>query len=351
MQIKDNFADKLNKDDKCMTNTENILTQHIYPILPLHLSQLLKAIPPRLQAKVTEIRIRVNQPLLLVLGNHDIMLDVSGQASSQAQAYHCTIQDLLRTFQLICKNSVYAFEPELRQGYLTITGGHRVGLAGQATAFNGAVKTLTHISSLNIRLARAIPGCADPILPFIIDDVSHRIYNTLLISPPRCGKTTILRDLIRQLSTGKATLGIAGVQIGLVDERSEIAACENGIPSIDLGPRVDVLDACPKASGLLMLIRSMAPEVVATDELGRLEDAAAVREAIHAGVSVIATVHSRTISELRERPHVGELIQQKMFERYVILSNRLGPGTIEEIYDSCQEKVIYAGTNEVRICG
>ena len=334
-----------------MTNTQKVLAQHIYPILPPHLSQLLMAVPIRLLSKVTEIRIRINQPLILVLGNHDIMIDISGQATSQSQAYHCTIQDLLRTFQLICKNSVYAFEPELRQGYLTITGGHRVGLAGQATAFDGTVKTLTHISSLNIRLARAIPGCAEPILPFVIDAVSRRIYNTLLISPPRCGKTTILRDLIRQLSTGKASLGIAGVQIGLVDERSEIAACENGIPSIDLGPRVDVLDACPKASGLLMLIRSMAPEVIATDELGRAEDATAVQEAIHAGVSILATVHSRTINELRERPHIGELVQQRVFERYVILSNRLGPGTIEEIVDSRLEKVVYANSIEVKVCG
>lgn len=334
-----------------MTNVQNILTQHIYPILPPHLSQLLMAVSVRLLGNVTEIRLRANQPFVLVLGNHDVMLDASGQASSQSQAYHCTIEDLLRTFQLICKNSVYAFEPELRQGYLTINGGHRVGLAGQATAFDGTIKTLTHISSLNIRLARAIPGCADTILPFVIDNASRRIYNTLLISPPRCGKTTILRDLIRQLSTGKAPLGITGVQVGLVDERSEIAACEKGIPSIDLGPRVDVLDACPKASGLLMLIRSMAPEVIATDELGREEDAIAVREAIHAGVSIIATVHSRTINELRERPHIGELVQQRMFDRYVILSNRLGPGTIEEIYDARQEKAIYLCSNEVRICG
>ncbi|CQR74048.1 hypothetical protein SOV_21660 [Sporomusa ovata DSM 2662] len=334
-----------------MTNTQDILVQHIYPLLPPNLSQILMAVPVSLLAKVTEIRIRANQPLVLVLGNHDVMIDVFGQAASQAQAYYCTIQDLLKTFQLLCKNSVYAFEPELRQGYLTIKGGHRVGLAGQATAFDGTVKTLTHISSLNIRLARAIPGCADIILPFVIDSVSRRIYNILLISPPRCGKTTILRDLIRQLSTGKATLGIVGVQIGLVDERSEIAACENGIPSVDLGPRVDVLDACPKASGLLMLIRSMAPEVIATDELGRAEDAAAVREAIHAGVSVLATVHSRTINELRERPYIGELVQQKMFDRYVILSNRLGPGTIEKIIDSRLEKTVYACSNEVRECG
>lgn len=335
-----------------MINIHQVLLQHIYPILPSHLSQIINSVSDNVLIKLTEIRIRANQPLLLVLGsNNDIMVSASGEVTNHVQAYHCTRQDLLTTFQLICKNSVYAFEREVRQGFLTISGGHRVGLAGHAAAFDGTVKTLNHISSLNIRLARAIAGCAEVVLPFVIHGNTQRVYNTLLVSPPCCGKTTMLRDLIRQLSTGNAALGIKGVQIGLVDERSEIAACENGIPSVDLGPRVDVLDACPKANGLLMLIRSMAPAVVATDELGREEDAYAVREAIHAGVSVIATVHSRTLNELRERPYIGELVQQKMFERYVILSNRLGPGTIEEIYDALRDTVVYTGLNEVKVCG
>lgn len=333
-----------------MNNIQNILTKYIYPLLPPHIAHILKQLPVKSLANVTEIRIRVNQPLLLVTGNQDIMVSDIGQENNPSKAYHSTRQDLLRIFQVMCKNSVYAFEPELQQGYLTINGGHRVGLAGQATVIDGTVKTLTHISSLNIRLARNITDCSKPILPFVIDRVNKQIYNVLLISPPRCGKTTILRDLIRQLSNGNEKLGIPGVQIGLVDERSEIAACENGIPSIDLGPRVDVLDACPKAKGLLMLIRSMAPEVVATDEIGRAEDVAAVQEAIHAGVSVITTVHSRTIHDLFERPHIGELVKHKTFDRYIILSNRLGPGTIEEIYNANHEK-IHSYSNEVRVCG
>ncbi len=329
----------------------NIVTQQICPVLPPHIATLLMLLPDTIVNKITEIRIRVGQPLLLVLDTSDIMVTQSGKTATDLQGYRCSSEDLARTFQLICKNSVYAFEEEVRQGYLTIPGGHRVGLAGQATAFDGTVKTIKYISSLNIRLARAIPGCADSILPFVVDAGCRRILNTLLISPPRCGKTTILRDLIRQLSIGKPAMSITGVQIGVVDERSEIAACQYGIPSVDLGPRVDVLDACPKASGMLMLIRSMAPDVVATDELGRQEDVAAVREAIHAGVSVITTAHSRTINELKKRPYIGELLEQKFFDRYVILSARLGPGTVEEIYDSHQEKLLYTCPNEVKICG
>lgn len=330
----------------------NIINLQICPVLPSRIVTLLTSLPDNLINKITEVRLRVNQPLLLVLDNNDIMVTQHGKATVDViHAYRCTDEDLSRTFQLICQNSVYAFEEEVRQGYLTIPGGHRVGLAGQATSFNGMVKTIKNISSLNIRLAKAIPGCSDSILPFVTAASCRKVLNTLIISPPRCGKTTILRDLIRQLSIGKPEMNIPGIQIGVVDERSEIAACQNGIPSVDLGPRVDVLDACPKASGMLMLIRSMAPEVVATDELGRQEDAAAVREAIHAGVSVIATVHSRTVKELQERPYIGELLKQKFFDRYVILSNRLGAGTIERIYDSSQEKCLYTCPNEVKVCG
>ncbi len=330
-----------------MNNMQTSLNKHIYPILPPHIARLIAALPGSLLNKLTEIRIRANQPLQLVLGNQDITV----QTEHTSQVYQCTCEDVHRTFQLICKNSVYAFEEEVRQGYLTIAGGHRVGLTGQAITFEGTVSTLKSISSLNIRLAREIPGCADRILPLVTAKEHNEVFSTLIISPPRCGKTTILRDLIRQLSAGNPLLGIAGVPIGVVDERSEIAACQQGIPTVDLGPRVDVLDACPKASGLLMLIRSMSPRIVATDELGRREDALAVREAVYAGVKVIATAHSRTIDEFQRRPYVGELIQEQVFERFIILSNRSGPGTIEEVLDSRRKKIIGTCLNEVNVCG
>ena len=330
-----------------MKNIQTALSEHIYPILPPHIARLIAALPGSLLHKLTEIRIRANQPLQLVLGNQDITV----QTEHTSQVYQCTSEDVHRTFQLLCKNSVYAFEEEVRQGYLTIAGGHRVGLAGQAITFEGTVSTLKSISSLNIRLAREIPGCADRILPLVTAKEHNEVFSTLIISPPRCGKTTILRDLIRQLSAGNPLLGITGVPIGVVDERSEIAACQQGIPTVDLGPRVDVLDACPKASGLLMLIRSMSPRIVATDELGRREDALAVREAVYAGVKVIATAHSRTIDEFQRRPYVGELIQEQVFERFIILSNRSGPGTIEEVLDSRRKKLIGNCLNEVSVCG
>jgi len=310
---------------------ENILEKYIFPVLPPHLVTIISAVPTSQLAYLIEIRLRVNRPLLLVLGSVDIMLNSVGDIVNNLDgAYLCTREDINKILQAISKNSLYAFEQELKMGFLTIHGGHRVGLAGQAIVDGGEIKALKNISSLNIRMAREIKGCGDTIIPYMITG-GKRILSTLVISPPCCGKTTLLRDLIRQISIGNNEF--RGQQVGVVDERSEVAACKNGIPTVDLGPRTDVLDGCPKASGMLMLIRSMSPAVVATDELGRAEDVCAVCEALNAGVSILATVHGRDINEVLQRPHVGELILHKYFERYIILSDQPKMGTIEKIID------------------
>lgn len=316
-----------------------ILENYIYPVLPLQLVTIISAVPTHELACLMEIRLRVNRPLLLVLGSVDIILSPTGTiVNDLAAAYCCTRDDINKILQLISKNSLYAFEQELKMGYLTIHGGHRVGFAGQAIVDGGEIKALKNISSLNIRMARQIKGCGDKIMPYIIS-LEKRVLSTLVISPPCCGKTTILRDIIRQVSSGFGKF--RGVEVGVVDERSEIAACKNGIPTVDLGPRTDVLDGCPKASGMLMLIRSMSPAVVATDELGRAEDVCAVHEALNAGVSIIATVHGRDINDVLQRPYVGELILNKYFDRYVVLSSSPQVGTIERIIDSKEHKTIW----------
>ena len=318
---------------------KHILENFIFSVLPPHLVTIISVIPTAQLASLMEIRLRVNRPLLLVLGSVDIMLSSMGDiVNDRDAAYLCTRDDINKILQLISKNSLYAFEQELKMGFLTIHGGHRVGLAGQAIVDGGEMKALKNISSLNIRMAREIKGCGDKIMPYIITG-GKRVLSTLVISPPCCGKTTILRDLIRQISIGNNEF--RGLQVGVVDERSEIAACKNGTPTVDLGPRTDVLDGCPKASGMLMLIRSMSPAVIATDELGRAEDVCAVREALNAGVSILATVHGRDINEVLQRPYVGELIQHKYFDRYVVLSDRPKVGTIEKVIDSKQHKILW----------
>ncbi|MBC8015567.1 MAG: stage III sporulation protein AA [Sporomusaceae bacterium] len=319
--------------------TKNLLEEFIFPILPPHLVTMINGVPAEQLACLTEIRLRANRVLLLVLGNVDIMLSPRGKVViDQNAAYQCSREDINTTLQLISKNSLYAFEQELKMGFLTINGGHRVGLTGQTVVDGGEIKALKNFSSLNIRMAREIKGCGDKVMPYIIAG-GKSVLSTLVISAPCCGKTTLLRDLIRQISMGNTEF--RGLQVGVVDERSEIAACKNGIPTVDLGQRTDVLDGCPKASGMLMLIRSMSPAVVATDELGRAEDVCAVREALHAGVSVLATVHGRDINEVLQRPYVGELIQHKYFDRYVVLSDRPKVGTIEKIIDSKRDEILW----------
>jgi stage III sporulation protein AA len=334
-----------------MRETDTALKTYIYPYLPPSIVQILQRVKAGILTQVTEIRLRVNQPLSLVLHTGDVLLSPNGESTQNAaDAYRCTQDDLVRTLQMMSRNSVYAMEKELQQGFLTLNGGHRVGLAGQAIVENNRVKTLKNICAMNIRLAKEIRGCADKIMPHILSS-SGSVFNTLLISPPRCGKTTILRDIARQLSEGIPALHLAGLPVGIVDERSEIAACQDGVPTVNVGLRTDVLDGCPKAEGMLMLIRSMASRVIITDELGRREDAEAIQEALHAGVNVIASVHGRSISDIRERPFIGELIHHKYFERFVIVGNSPKPGTLEEIHGALPGEILFTGKKEVKICG
>jgi stage III sporulation protein AA len=165
------------------------------------------------------------------------------------------------------------------------------------------------------------------------------VFNTLLISPPQCGKTTLLRDLARQISNGTLHARMKGMKVGIVDERSELAGCVQGVPQHDVGLRTDVLDACPKAEGMIMMIRSMSPHLLITDEIGRMEDCEAILEAVHAGVHVITTAHGFGLSEVRKRPAIRELFKAGAFSRYIVLSRRLGPGTVEAVYDRQGERI------------
>jgi stage III sporulation protein AA len=162
-----------------------------------------------------------------------------------AKAVQITKNEIRETMEYISNYSLYAFEDEIRQGFITINGGHRIGIAGKIIIENDEIKGMKHISFINIRLAHQVKGCANKVIPYLIDEKTKGIYHTLIISPPRCGKTTLLRDIIRQLSDGNSRY--PGMNVGVVDERSEIGACYMGTPQNDLGIRTDVLDCCPKA--------------------------------------------------------------------------------------------------------
>lgn len=202
-----------------------------------------------------------------------------------------------------------------------------MGIAGQAIVDKGEIRNLRYIASVNIRMSHEILGCADGLFPAIT--CHRRLLHTLLVSPPGCGKTTLLRDIIRQVSDGNSYVKAATV--GVVDERSEIAGCYYGVPQNHLGMRTDVLDGCPKAEGMIMMIRSMRPEVLAVDEIGEPEDVQAISYSMHCGLRMIATAHGESMEELKRKPVFSKMIEEKRFERYVFLEKQ---GKIQSIFDA-----------------
>lgn len=282
-----------------------------------------------------EIRLRAGYPILLFYKNREQILPLKS-----------TEKSIRETLDYVSNFSLYAYENELRQGFITIEGGHRVGMAGQVIIENGRVKNLKQISSLNIRISHEILNCADKLFPHITHN--KQIYHTLIISPPRCGKTTLLRDLIRQISDGNKW--VKGCTVGVVDERSELAGCYHGIPQNQMGMRTDVLDGCPKAEGMLMLVRSMSPQVIAVDEIGAPEDVQAIKYAMHCGCRMIATVHGETLEEIQRKPLFEQLVKERCFERYVVLQNETHVGEIAGVYDAYGELLYQEKIKEHATC-
>lgn len=291
----------------------------ILNFLPKNIAALIKQIPPDQKKELEEIRIRINRPI-----------EITMKGAPKFLSYIIQPEDAFQLLNKISQFSIYALEEELKRGYITVSGGHRIGLAGKVILEEGKVKAIRDISSFNIRIAREKIGIAEPIIPFLY---KGSWMHTMVIGPPQTGKTTLLRDIARIISTGDKTKGIQSYKVGIVDERSEIAGCLNGVPQLTFGHRLDVLDACPKAEGMMMMIRSMSPEVLIVDEIGRKEDAEAIQEAVHAGIKLMMTTHGTSIDEIRNRPSLKDIIEQRIFERFIVLSRKSGPGTITHILD------------------
>ena len=290
-------------------NSENILRK-----LPSVIEERIRQLPGSIIECFEEIRLKTFEDTIVISEGREISLH-DGKLVTP---------DLIdETLNRLLDYSYYAYEEELSKGYITIEGGHRVGLCGTVTMKDGKVHLIKDVSSLNIRRSRQIIGVSGKIINSVCDEKRRIIRNTLIISPPKCGKTTILRDLARNLS-GR------GYRVGICDERSEIAGCYNGKSSFDLGSRTDILDGCPKSEGILMLIRSMSPDVIITDEIGRKEDVGAIDSALCAGVKTITTIHGSSYEDV-ENSAVGELIKRHVFETLIFLSAEPSMGTVKRI--------------------
>lgn len=300
------------------------MLSHVSHLLPLDLKKLLDGLPADVKGSLEEIRIRENRPLeISYRGGYRFVGADGGLMLHSEGSIKPTAEQCRKLLERITNYSLYAMEEELRRGYITVSGGHRIGLAGRTILDGGSVRGIRDIGGFNIRIAREVIGAAAQLLPKLIDKAHSTVGSTLILAPPQQGKTTLIRDIARSLSYGSQTgmerAAIPGKKVGIVDERSEIAACVRGIPTFDVGPRTDVMDACPKAEGMMMLLRSMSPEVLIVDEIGRAEDIEAIREASHAGVSVVATAHAFDVQDAKGRPELYRLIQEGAFAHIVEL--------------------------------
>ena len=279
--------------------------------LPPAVSEEIRQLPDAFLSEVEELRLRQGKNIRLKY-----------RSSEKIIPHIITSEDLKHTLNNLINFSYYAYEQDLANGFVTIEGGHRVGVCGKAVIKNGKPALIKEISSLNIRFAKEVKGCADSLIHEVLNE-SGRPVNTLIVSPPGCGKTTLIRDLARNISNRK-------LQAAICDERSEIAGMYCGRSSFDLGSRTDVLDGCDKTDGIPMLIRSMSPDVIFTDESGKKEDIRAVEQCLSSGVALITSIHGSCREEI-EASAVGELVKKNIFQTIIYLSKEKGPGTVKEV--------------------
>ncbi len=331
---------KMNYEKNLRLDSKLKYFEEIVNVLPMRLKKILQNISSHKVKDLEEVRLRVNKPLILNILGKDFFITKDGMTSKVL--HNCimvTKEDVETCFQLVTDYSAYALEEEIKNGFITIKGGHRVGISGKTIIENNSVKTIKDISGLNVRISKEKIGCGEKVIKYLIRS-EESIYNTLIISPPQCGKTTLLRDIVRLISDGTPQYNFKGVNVAVVDERSEIGGCYNGVPQNDIGIRTDILDGCPKAEGMIMLIRSMSPRVIVTDEIGRDADIYAIKEAINAGVKFITTIHGESLEEICRRDNIAPLIKERVFERILVLSNNPMVGTIKKIINTKNNQVL-----------
>lgn len=282
--------------------------EYILKCLP---TQLAKLILEHNIQKLEEIRIRANKPVILKLRQVEIVLN-----------YTITTNEIIGILQNICNNSIYTYQNQICNGFITLPGGNRVGIAGNVVIKDGQVSNISYIYSLNFRISHQINGASDNILKYVLDTENNTIFNTLIVSPPGVGKTTMIRDLAKRISNGINEINFRGLDVSIIDERGEIAAMTKGITFNDVGIRTDVLDNVPKSIGIRMAVRSMAPKVIIADEIGNKDDVNIINYAICSGVKCIFTAHGSNMEDLLKNNEINKIINLQLFSKIIFLDEK-----------------------------
>ncbi|GIO23162.1 stage III sporulation protein AA [Oceanobacillus sp. J11TS1] len=291
----------------------------ILRLFPPYFQDRIEDLVSRRWSQLQEIRVRMHQKIEFIFDSSICWLDKPLPTKKEA----------IYILNQLSEYSLYRMEEELRNGYITIEGGHRVGIAGGIIMSDRRVKAIQPVSFFNIRIAKQKKGCADGLMPYIYDGSYH---HTMILGAPQSGKTTVIRDICRQIAIQSDSN--RSKKVTIVDERSEIAASIRGVPQHDVGERTDVLDACPKAEGMMMAIRTLSPDILVVDEIGAANDVEAIIEASQAGVKVICTIHASDMADLYRRPTLQKLLDESIFERFLLLGQGKKIGKLMHAFDS-----------------
>lgn len=307
-----------------MSNSIQDFTEILTNFNPFIRTALIK-IPDKIKNNIQEICIRINSSIIIFTQNKSYFVGKNGEITPEDPKNLLISQnDILETMKILCNFSIYSYQNQIKEGFITLKGGHRVGISGTAVINNNEIINISDISSINFRISREVLGCSDR----IFDKFGLDIGGTLIIGPPSSGKTTILRDMARRLSTSFEADKL--IKVSIIDERREIAASYQGVPQRDIGFS-DVLSGFPKAEGIIRAIRTLSPKIIICDEIGGVEDAEAIKKSLNSGVGIIASIHAKSTDEMANSFRIKNILSSGAIKRAVLLDSN--PGKIKGMFE------------------